>query len=232
MANQHSFQFPTGQPIKRFVDFHPIDNELSLLTKQIDDHRHDRASSSILIHGPSGSGKTHLLCAACDYVFHTSPAMYIDLEGIRLVDVYEDIPLSLDWLMIDNLNRVFSDTAEQEALFHLFNRMTQQDTQLIIATNAFPPQEHFLKDMYTRLQNCIHISTKLLYGDILFNAMSERANQNGLRLTQEGFDWLIAHYSRNPSLLFHFLEVTAVSGGVSQSSFLDKRAVKRLLSNI
>ena len=110
----------------------------------------------LFIYGGVGLGKTHLLHAVGNYLNEHRPdlnVLYVTcekftndfVESIRSgkdqsnLD-FRDKYRSVDVLMIDDIQFISNKTGTQEAFFHTFNDLYQNNKQIIIASDR-PPRE-------------------------------------------------------------------------------------------
>jgi chromosomal replication initiator protein len=118
-----------------------------------------RAYNPLFIHGPVGLGKTHLLHAVChefllrcptDRVCFLSCEEFINefLLALRSNDVdrfrqrFRDVHL----LVIDDIHFLAGKERTQEEFFHLFNRLYQQNHQIVMSSDAAPSEIPTLED--------------------------------------------------------------------------------------
>ncbi|MEM6300151.1 MAG: DnaA regulatory inactivator Hda [Pseudomonadota bacterium] len=130
-----------------FANFYPR-QELKGLLAYLDQDPVDRL---VFLHGPRESGKSHLLQALC----HRGPhSVYLPLSLVRSAPA-EELLQNLEAnqiVAIDELEQVAGDTAWEEGLFHLMNRIAASNCVLAIGSrlppNALPVA---LADLRSRL---------------------------------------------------------------------------------
>jgi chromosomal replication initiator protein len=112
-----------------------------------------RAYNPLFIHGAVGLGKTHLLHAVCHEFLHGYPServCFLSCEefinefllALKANDVdrfrqrFRDVHL----LVIDDIHFLAGKERTQEEFFHLFNRLYQQQRQIVISSDAAPSE--------------------------------------------------------------------------------------------
>jgi DnaA-homolog protein len=118
------------------ADFNWGDNKL--LQKQLQTMLSLKEDRLLYLWGPKGSGKSHLLQACCQASSH--PAIYLPLNllkewGPQAIEGLEDQTL----VCIDDIDAIAKDPAWEEALFHLYNKIKDQDKSLLIISGNAPP---------------------------------------------------------------------------------------------
>lgn len=111
------------------------------------------AYNPLFIYGPVGVGKTHLMHAVANEIYQKSPdkkIMYITSEEFtnEVVEAIRNNNTAdmkrrfrgLDLLMIDDIQFVAGKERVQEELFHTFNILVDNASQIILTSDR-PPQE-------------------------------------------------------------------------------------------
>lgn len=103
----------------------------------------------VYLYGPSGVGKTHLLMAVAAALKNAKlKAVYVRAETFtdhvisafrngRITEFREKYR-NLDALLIDDIQSLIRKNATQEELFHTFNTLHTQNTQMIFTANCLP----------------------------------------------------------------------------------------------
>ena len=103
-------------------------------------------SSSLYLSGPQKSGRTHLMHAACAHANELDRrSLYVPLGIHASISpaLFEGVE-ALNLICIDDIDAVAGHPVWEEALFHLYNRIAeQQDCRLIVSASASPIEACF-----------------------------------------------------------------------------------------
>lgn len=175
---------------------HTLPSQLHVLTK------------FIYMWGERGCGRTHLLLACCDYYrekgLTAAYAPFKDLKGSspRILENFENMSL----LCFDDLDVVIGYPQWEEAIFHCFNRLQQQQRNIIVTTNATPYALPFgLRDLQSRMTSGIIREIKTLTDEQKIAALQFRANQLGLTFAHRAAAFLVNRSARDTTTLFTLL---------------------------
>ena len=166
--------------------------------------------SSLYLYGPEKSGRTHLLHAACAHAndlerrtlyiplgIHASisPALFEGLESLKLI-------------CVDDVDAIAGHPIWEEALFHLYNRIAeQQDCQLIVSGSASPTEAKFsLPDLVSRMQWGLIYQLHAMVDEDKLIALQRRAAMRGLQLTDDVGRFLLSRMARDLRTLFDVLD--------------------------
>lgn len=168
-----------------------------------------RDAGPLYLWGPEGSGKSHLLLAACRLAGEQGrrtaylplgrhaewqPALLEGLEGLDLVAV-------------DEVGAVAGESAWEQALFHLFNRLRDGGRSLLLAGAAPPAALPLrLEDLKTRLGWGLVLQLRVLDDDAKRAALMLRAHCRGFDLPGEVAAYLLQRCPRDLHSLFGLLD--------------------------
>ena len=170
---------------------------------------HGGSELPVLVWGAPGSGKTHLLHAACHAatVRAEHPA-YLPMRNALLwsPDVLEGLE-QCALVCIDDVDAVAGLPAWEEALFHLYNRMSEQHVCLVLSAAA-PPAELKLNlpDLTSRLAWGLVLHLEALDENDKLAALQLRAQQRGFELPTDVAHFLLRRCPRDTSSLFALLD--------------------------
>ncbi|MCL2630128.1 MAG: chromosomal replication initiator protein DnaA [Firmicutes bacterium] len=113
----------------------------------------------LFLYGGTGLGKTHLLHAIGNYLYDNMPSkkvLYVTSEKL-INDFTEAIKSSnfnsfrekyrmVDVLMIDDIQFLQKRTGLQEAFFHIFNDLYQNNKQIVLTSDRLPSEISTLED--------------------------------------------------------------------------------------
>ncbi len=163
----------------------------------------------VLVWSGPGCGKTHLLHAAC----HAASAraehpVYLPMRDAALwsPEVLEGLEQAA-LVCIDDVDAVAGLPAWEEALFHLYNRMSEQRHGLLLSAAA-PPGELKLKlpDLASRLAWGLVLHLEALDENDKLGALQLRAQQRGLELPADVAQFLLRRCPRDLPSLFALLD--------------------------
>jgi len=191
----------------RFANFCATGNELALHSLQ--QTIQGQGETFIYLWGAAGSGCTHLLQASCHQAEPAGlSAAYLPLEELRLMgpEILEGMEF-LDLVCIDHLQQVAGDPVWEEALFHLFNRIREQGSTLLVAADAAPRQLPVkLPDLASRLGWGVVFQIQSLADEDKCLVLQQRATARGMALSDEVARYLLNHASRDMSHLSQLLD--------------------------
>jgi DnaA family protein len=121
-------------------------------------------------------------------------------------------------ICIDDIEAIVGQSDWEEALFHLFNQLRDQDKYLVIASHTAPRELSLnLKDLHSRLQwgSVLHLSS--LDENDRLAAIQMRARQLGLELPDDVANFLLKRVRRSSSDLFAMISM------LNKASLIDQR---------
>lgn len=159
--------------------------------------------------GSAQSGRSHLLQAACHRMAESGGlAMYLPLAEVQDLgpDVLEGME-HFDLLCLDQLDALVGDAAWEEALFHLYNRLREQGSRLLMAASAAPRVMGFsLPDLASRLSWGLVFQLQPLSDVDKQHMLILRAELRGLQLSEDVARYLLSRGARGMGELFQVLE--------------------------
>lgn len=166
-------------------------------------------AQSVFVWGAEGSGRSHLLQASC----HQAAQRGISAWYVSLQDRNELSPEIFDGLercklvALDDLQCLQGHRDWQEAVFHFYNRAQQTGTRLLFAADSPPRRLPLsLADLISRLCHGLVFHLKALDDTQKVAAITLRARNRGLELSSGVGAFLLGHYRRDMTALFHLLE--------------------------
>ena len=191
----------------RFANYHAGPNEQ--IVQSLQQQWTTSGEPFIYLWGASGVGCSHLLQAACHYaegLGHHS--VYLPLD--ELVDIGPGVLESMEQLplvALDNLQVIAGNEEWEEAIFHLFNRIRDRQSHLLIAANANPQQLGIrLPDLTSRLSWGMVYQVGALADEEKVLALLLRAHRRGLNLTDDVARYILTRGPRDSQALFDLLE--------------------------
>jgi DnaA family protein len=149
--------------------------------------------------GIAGSGKSHLLQACCQALPH-SETIYLPLQTLRefdpqILEGLETTPL----ICIDDIDAIVGLAHWEEALFHLYNRIRDDEKgKLLVSASAPPTQIPFkLADLQSRLSWGLVLQLNELEDEEKIKTLQARALKRGFELPTSVVQFLIHRCARN-----------------------------------
>ena len=159
--------------------------------------------------GLSGVGKSHLLHASCAYASELGlSSLCLSFSELKqlTVEVFDGLE-NIDLVCLDDLHLIAGDTNWEQAVFDLFNRLTEQNKSLLISGNQSSNQLQItLPDLVSRLSWGFTEQVKILTDDEKLIALQFRAQQRGLILTDDVGRFLLSRLSRGMGSLLLALD--------------------------
>ena len=185
-----------------------LDNFLfadAALAEAVNEFCGGRGSDFLYLCGASGAGKTHLTLAIADEMQSHCRVAYLNFQELRQTAEPAALKslLDADVLCLDAVEAIAGDKHWQEALFHGFNDIKQQQKRLLIATENPPSQLSIeLADLRSRLATGLVFQLPVMTDNRKQQALILQAQSRGLILSEEVAQYLLRHYGRDmPSLM-------------------------------
>lgn len=163
----------------------------------------------VYLWGGAGSGKSHLLQAVCQQIADAGlPVAYLPLSDpdFNQPEMFNELE-QLSLVCIDDVQNVAENSEIEEALFHLYNRMREENKILLVASDAAPNALAIrLADLRSRLTWGPVFHLLNLNDEDKVSALRLRAEARGFDLPEEVAQFLIRRSSRDMSSLFTLLD--------------------------
>lgn len=151
-------------------------------------------------HGPSGTGKSHLLQAICGAASGGGgPAVYLPLASMRNYPPSVLVGLEgVALVALDDIGAMAGETAWEEALFDLYNRLRDANVRLVTAGDQ-PPESLglALPDLVSRLQAGVLYGLRPLADADRIIALQRHAERRGLALPDASARYLVERFPRD-----------------------------------
>jgi DnaA family protein len=159
--------------------------------------------------GMPGSGKSHILQASCQAFNSTNRASYLPLAllkdwGVQVLENLDEQTL----ICIDDIHLIAGCPLFEEGLFHLYNRIRENENALLILSGRYAPANMPIKlpDLRSRLSGGLVMQLNELNDDEKIEVLIRHANQRGFELTTTVAQFLINRFSRNMHNLYAILK--------------------------
>ncbi|MGQ3891495.1 DnaA regulatory inactivator Hda [Legionella sp. CNM-4043-24] len=184
--------------------------ENTLLQQQLDWSLQGRGEHFIYIWGERGVGKSHLLQGCCQALGtrHAS-AVYLPLTVLK-----EWGPDSLEGMdeqqliALDDIDTIAGDKAWEEALFHLYNRVRDNGSSILIMAGQNAPAHTGIQlaDLRSRLAWGLSIQLHELSDELKVQVLQQHARDRGFELADNVALFLINRCSRSMHALYDILD--------------------------
>jgi DnaA family protein len=170
----------------------------------------------IYIWGDAGLGKSHLLQAACRA--SDAPSVYLPFGRLEQLQVamlegLEHTPL----ICLDDIDRIAGRRDWEEALFHLYNRLRDTGSRLLVTAGARPAILPFvLPDLVSRLTAGLTFQIQPLDDDDKIAALRLRAQGRGLEFADDAGRYLLTRLPRDLPKLIDWLDRLDVASLAAQ----------------
>ncbi|KTC72434.1 ATPase regulatory factor involved in DnaA inactivation [Legionella birminghamensis] len=181
----------------------------ALLAQQIHSLFDNKTEPYLFIWGESGSGKSHLLQACCQMANSQNlqsaylPLSLLKTWGPACLEGMEQQQL----IAIDDINEIAGDSVWEEAIFHLFNKIRDNDAHLLISSTTSPAASAIsLPDLRSRLAWGLTYHLEALNDDSKIKVVQQAAEKRGFQLKDSVALYLIKRCTRNLHDLLQILE--------------------------
>jgi len=185
----------------------------------------------IYLWGKEGVGASHLLQAACHYAEGLGhKAVYLPLDELVAYDpaVFEGLEM-LSLVALDNLQAIAGKPEWEEALFHLFNRLRDGGSRMLVAADQGPRNNGIqLADLSSRLSWGIAYQIEPLEDEDKVQALMLRSKVRGLNMVEDVARYILSRGPRDMAELFDLLDKLD-QASLSAQRKLTKPFVKELM---
>ena len=195
------------QENKKLEDFCWTNNEL--IHQQIETILNYPQERILYLRGDNGNGKSHLLQACCQAFQQQHTAVYLPLKllkewGTESLEGMEAQSL----LCIDDIDAIAGDSDWEESLFHLYNRVRDEEESLMIISGKLPPAALpiELPDLKSRLGWGLVMQIKELSDEDKIITLQSHAEKRGFQFPSKVGHYLISRCSRNMHDLIRLLD--------------------------
>lgn len=172
----------------------------ALLKQQLHQTLQGFGESLIYLWGPPGSGKSHLLQACCQAVDRAESTIYLPLEMLKSweTDIIDGID-EQTFIAIDDIDAIANITLWEEAIFHLYNRIRDNEKTKLIITGKYPPNQTplHLPDLRSRLGWGLVLQVNELSDQDKINTLTLHAKKRGFELPASVGQFLLNRCARN-----------------------------------
>jgi len=192
-----------------FENFFLADNQQLVTTLQRAVAPGNGDATPLYLWGVAGCGKSHLMQAACHQMAaRDEVAVYLPLQDYQMFspDILDGME-SLALVCLDDIEAIAGQRDWEEAIFHLYNRMQGDGSQLIVAANAAPQGLALvLPDLMTRLGWGLVFQLNELDDEQKVQVLQARAEAIGMQMSGDVARYLFSRTRRDMHSLFALLD--------------------------
>jgi len=210
MMNAAHPQIPFSFSLQEFFTFDNfVTGSNQVIVQQLQNQLTEAGDLLLYLWGDTGAGCSHLLQAACQQASaQQKTAIYLPMNEIRNFDpaMLQGVE-GVDLICIDHVQSVAGDVEWEEALFHLFNRVLQQQSALLIGATQ-PPRGIGveLPDLLSRLASCAVFQVNSLNDQDKMILLQEKATDKGIELSSEAAQYILNRSERSTGGLLNILD--------------------------
>ena len=172
-------------------------------------HVPEEPGSLVFLFGAEGSGKTHLLNALCHETReHQGRAFYLALKRLpeKATASLEGLE-ELDLVCVDDLHVIAGNEVWEEALFHCFNRIRENNGRLLISSRkSLSALEFNLADLASRLAWGVSLPLLPLDDQDKLKVIDIHSSALGFSLPDDVQQYLLKHHDRSMTALIQTVE--------------------------
>jgi DnaA family protein len=184
-------------------------SQLTLFVEKITQSQSNKPSSFYLF-GLMGVGKSHLLHASSAYASQLGKTS-VCLSCTQLLQLSVEVLDGLeqiDFICLDDIQLLAGNVLWQQAVFDLYNRVLEQNSNLLISGNQSVGQLGLtLPDLTSRLSWGLTEQLKPLSDIEKVTALQFRALKRGLMLSDDAANFLLNRLSREMANLIDSLDI-------------------------
>ena len=183
-----SWTMPKSQGQNDFIALSPHQTVIKWLHNWRDWPASPRLRGVVVV-GPEASGKTHLISLWANQIKAYQPNNLENLQNIPpTATVWLDAPFPL----------LYQSNTAQEHLFHLCNRLAEQDGRLLISDRTPPARwQHIVEDVRSRL-SALPVVNILPPNDALAqNLLIKHFSDRQIRVSEDVIHYLIPRINRD-----------------------------------
>lgn len=160
--------------------------------------------------GSRGVGCSHLLQASCHAAHQNGfRSVYLPLDQLVTTASCEVLSglESFDLVCLDDVHRVAANNNWEEAVFHLYNQIRDNDGRMVVAAKDLPRNLGLsLPDLESRLSWGVLYQVQPLCDQNKMHVLIARASDRGIRLSEDVAKYIMTHCPRHMTTLFAALD--------------------------
>jgi chromosomal replication initiator protein len=165
----------------------------------------------LVVYSGSGLGKTHLIQAIGNYAkiyTNATRVLYVDCDRFtndfinsiqkNKTTEFSSLYRNVDILLVDDIHFLGNKERTQEEFFHTFNTLHQRGKQIVLTSDK-PPKElkNIEERLISRFQWGLVVDIQLPDFETRQAILQRKAEENGLELPGEIFEFMATHITSN-----------------------------------
>lgn len=157
---------------------------------------------ALILYGQRGSGKTHL----AEVWRKRADADFMSAEEFKLAS--QDALMSRTQnLVVDRIDVLVGDRAQEEKLFHLYNHSQQTGIFFLGLSRVSPEDLNFeIKDLASRLRAAPNAEIAAPDDDLLFKVLAKRFHDQGYIVAEPALAFTVTRMERSWEALDHLAD--------------------------
>ncbi|OFW87022.1 MAG: hypothetical protein A3B66_01930 [Alphaproteobacteria bacterium RIFCSPHIGHO2_02_FULL_46_13] len=157
---------------------------------------------ALILYGERGSGKTHL----AEVWRKLANADFMTAEEFRAFS-QDDLMSRRQNLVIDRVDLLVGDRAQEEKLFHLYNHCQQSGIFFLALSRVSPENLDFeIKDLASRLRAAPNAEIAAPDDDLLFKVLAKRFHDQGYIVAESALAFTVTRMERSWEELDHLVD--------------------------
>ncbi len=161
-----------------------------------------RPFPALILYGQRGSGKTHL----AEVWRKIAKADFMKAEEFKTLS-QDDLMARNQNLVIDRIDLLVGDRAQEEKLFHLYNYSQQTGIFFLGLSRISPENLNFeIKDLSSRLRAAPNAEIAAPDDDLLFKVLAKRFHDQGYIVAEPALAFTVTRMERSWEALDHLVD--------------------------
>lgn len=175
----------------------------------------------LYFYGAEESGKSHLLYALIRLAKNNNKAAtYLAFDQAAVDSAMLEAINPNTIVCIDDINLWAGNAEKERAIFALFEKIKRSSGVLVVSANQQPDRAGFaLPDLVSRFKSGMIYSINPLSDEQRHQALKMRAQQRGLKMSDETIRYLLTRMPRSNKQVFSFLDK------IDTASLIEKRKI-------
>jgi len=170
-------------------------------------HPEVKTYNPLFVFGSTGVGKTHLLQAIGIKIKENNPRTRVLYVSARVfesqyttavkqnkINDFINFYLSIDVLLLDDIQEFAGKTGTQNTFFHIFNHLRMHQRQLVMSSDCPPSDLDGMEErLISRFKRGVTVELEKPDLDLRRQVLIMKAAQDGLKIDDEVIDYIATH---------------------------------------